>query len=137
MGLKKTKLVSIVNVTGIATVGIYTAGLTATAAGVGSTSFIRSVIMHNTGLGTARAGLYIHPNTEASQRVAAAKSDAFRILRVDLAPNETTFFESNYPIVMTDRDSLSVDVIEPDEGGTGIGSMVNFIVNGDTDIIPS
>ena len=32
MGLKKTKLVSIVNVTGIATVGIYTAGLTATAA---------------------------------------------------------------------------------------------------------
>ena len=57
MGLKKTKLVSIVNVTGIATVGIYTAGLTATAAGVGSTSFIRSVIMHNTGLGTAILGM--------------------------------------------------------------------------------
>ena len=93
MGLKKTKLVSIVNVTGVGTVGIYTAGLTATAAGVGSTSFIRSVILHNTGLGTARTGLYIHPNTEASQRVAAAKSDAFRILRVDLAPNETTFFK--------------------------------------------
>ena len=48
MALKKTKLVSIVNVTGVGTVGIYTAGLTATAAGVGSTSFIRSVIMHNT-----------------------------------------------------------------------------------------
>ena len=136
MGLKKTKLVSIVNVTGIATVGIYTAGLTATAAGVGSTSFIRSVILHNTGLSTARAGLYIHPNTESSQRVAAAKSDAFRILRVDLAPNETTFFESNYPLVLTDRDTLSVEISAPDSGGSGIGSAVNFIVNGDTESNP-
>ena len=88
--------------------------------------------MHNTGLGTARAGLYIHPNTEASQRVAAAKSDAFRILRVDLAPNETTFFESNYPIVLAPYNAISVDVIAPDAGGTGIGSMVNVQVNGDT-----
>ena len=132
MGLKKTKLVSIVNVTGIATVGIYTAGLTATAAGVGSTSFIRSVILHNTGLGTARTGLYIHPNTEASQRVGSGKSDAFRILRIDLAPNETTFFESNYPIVLAPYNALAVDVIKPDDGGSGIGSMINVQVNGDT-----
>jgi len=133
MGLKKTKLVSIVNVTGIATVGIYTAGLTATAAGVGSTSFIRSVIMHNTGLSTARAGLYIHPNTEASQRVGSGKSDAFRILRVDLAANETTFFESNYPIVLAPYNAIAVDVIAPDYGGSGIGSMINVQVNGDTE----
>ena len=133
MGLKKTKLVSIVNVTGIATVGIYTAGLTATAAGVGSTSFIRSVILHYTGLSTARAGLYIHPNTEASQRVGSGKSDAFRILRVDLAANETTFFESNYPIVLAPYNALAVDVIAPDSGGSGIGSMINVQVNGDTE----
>ena len=133
MGLKKTKLVSIVNVTGIATVGIYTAGLTASAAGVGSTSFIRSVILHNTGLSTARAGLYIHPNTEASQRVGSGKSDAFRILRVDLAANETTFFESNYPIVLAPYNALAVDVIAPDSGGSGIGSMINVQVNGDTE----
>ena len=133
MGLKKTKLVSIVNVTGIATVGIYTAGLTATAAGVGSTSFIRSVILHNTGLSTARAGLYIHPNTEASQRVGSGKSDAFRILRVDLAANETTFFESNYPIVLAPYNALAVDVIAPDSGGSGIGLMINVQVNGDTE----
>tara|TARA_B100000579_G_scaffold37267_1_gene26041 strand:- start:542 stop:946 length:405 start_codon:yes stop_codon:yes gene_type:complete len=133
MALKKTKLVSIVNVTGIATVGIYTAGLTATAAGVGSTSFIRSVILHNTGLSTARAGLYIHPNTEASQRVGSGKSDAFRILRVDLAANETTFFESNYPIVLAPYNAIAVDVIAPDSGGSGIGSMINVQVNGDTE----
>ena len=133
MGLKKTKLVSIVNVSGIGTVGIYTAGLTATAAGVGSTSFIRSVILHNTGLSTARAGLYIHPNTEASQRVGSGKSDAFRILRVDLAANETTFFESNYPIVLAPYNAIAVDVIAPDAGGSGIGSMINVVVNGDTE----
>jgi hypothetical protein len=48
--------------------------------------------------------------------------------------NETAFFESTYPIVMTDRDSLSVEILAPDAGGTGIGSAVNFIVNGDTDV---
>ena len=35
---------------------------------------------------------------------------------------------------MTDRDSLSVEVVVPDAGGTGVGSAVNFIVNGDTDV---
>ena len=59
-----------------------------------------------------------------------------RILSVDIAPNETQFFESNYPIVMTDRDSLSVEVIPPDAGGSGIGSVVNFMVNGDTESNP-
>ena len=51
-----------------------------------------------------------------------------------MAPNETTFFESNYPIVLEDKDTLSVEVAPPDGGGTGIGSMGNFIVNGDTSI---
>ena len=59
---------------------------------------------------------------------------ANRFLRVDIAPNETTFFESTYPIVMTDRDSLTVQITAPDAGGSGIGSAVNFIVNGDTDV---
>ena len=134
MALQKTQLLDITSVTGIATVGILTVGVTPTAGGVGiaSTCFIRSVIMHNTGLGTARTGLYIHPNTESSQRVGSGKSDAFRILRVDLAPNETTFFESNYPIVLAPYNAIAVDVIAPDAGGSGVGSMVNVQVNGDT-----
>ena len=53
-----------------------------------------------------------------------------------MVSNETTFFESNYPIVLTDRDSLSVDITPPDDGGTGIGTVVNFIVNGDTESNP-
>ena len=59
---------------------------------------------------------------------------ANRFLRVDIDPNETTFFETTYPIVMTDRDSLSVEITAPEAGGSGIGSAVNFIVNGDTDV---
>ena len=48
----------------------------------------------------------------------------------------TNSSKSNYPIVMKDRDSLTVEITAPDAGGTGIGSMVNFIVNGDTESNP-
>ena len=133
MALKKTQLLDIVSVTGIATVGILTVGVTPTAGGVGvaSTSYIKNIIMHNTGLGTARVSLYINPDTTP---VLGYGVTANRFLRLDLAPNETTFFESTYPIVMTHHDSLTVEVTPPDSGGTGIGSAVNFIVNGDTDV---
>ena len=132
MALKKTQLLDITSVTGIATVGILTVGVTQTAGGVGiaSTTYMKNIIMHNTGLGTARVSLYLNPNTSPVSVAVTAN----RFLRIDVAPNETTFFESTYPIVMTDRDSLSVEVSAPDAGGTGIGSAVNFIVNGDTDV---
>ena len=134
MALLKTQLLDITSITGVATAGILTVGVTPTAGGVGiaSTTFIRSVIMHNTGLGTARVSLYVNNGTtpvETGYGITAA-----RILRVDCAPNETTFFESNYPIVMTHHDSLTVEIGAPDTGGTGIGSAVNFVVNGDTDV---
>ena len=136
MALQKTQLLDVISVTGISTVGILTVGITPTAGGVGvaSTTFVRSVIMHNTGLGTARVSLYVNNNTypvETGYGITAA-----RVLRVDLASNETTFFESNYPIVLTDRDSLSVDITPPDSGGSGIGTVVNFIGNGDTESNP-
>ena len=133
MALKKTQLLDITSVTGIATVGILTVGVTPTASGVGiaSTTYIKNIIMHNTGLGTARVSLYINPDTTP---VLGYGVTANRFLRLDLAPNETTFFESTYPLVMTHHDSLTVEVTPPDAGGTGIGSAVNFIVNGDTDV---
>ena len=134
MALQKTQLLDVVSVTGVSTVGILTVGITPTAGGVGvaSTTFVRSVIMHNTGLGTARVSLYVNNNTypvETGYGITAA-----RVLRVDMESNETTFFESNYPIVLTHLDSLSVEITPPDAGGSGIGAAVNFIVNGDTDI---
>ena len=134
MALKKTQLLDITSVTGIATVGILTVGVTQTAGGVGiaSTTYVKSIIMHNTGLGTARVSAYINPNT--SPVITGYGVTANRFLRIDLAPNETTFFETTYPMVMTDRDSLTVEITEPEAGGTGIGSAINFIVNGDTDV---
>ena len=134
MALKKTQLLDITSVTGIATVGILTVGVTNTAGGVGiaSTTYLKNIIMHNTGLGTARVSAYINPNT--TPVITGYGVTANRFLRVDLAPNETTFFESTYPIVLTHNDTLSVEISAPDAGGTGIGSAVNFIVNGDTDV---
>ena len=134
MALKKTQLLDITSVTGIATVGILTVGVTQTAGGVGiaSTTYIKNIIIHNTGLGTARVSAYINPNTSPVETGYGITANRF--LRLDIAPNETAFFESTYPIVMTDRDSLTVEITAPDAGGSGIGSAVNFIVNGDTDV---
>jgi hypothetical protein len=134
MALKKTQLLDITSVTGIATVGILTVGVTQTAGGVGiaSTTYIKNIIMHNTGLGTARVSAYVNPNT--TPVITGYGVTANRFLRLDIAPNETTFFESTYPIVLTHYDSLTVEITAPDSGGSGIGSAVNFIVNGDTDV---
>tara|TARA_B100000686_G_scaffold275278_1_gene293774 strand:+ start:1632 stop:2039 length:408 start_codon:yes stop_codon:yes gene_type:complete len=135
MTLKKTQLIGITSVVGLSTVGILTVGVTDTQGGVGiaSTCYVRSVVMHNTGLGTARVSLYL--NESAVQNAVATGVTANKFLTVDLAANETSFFEVNYPLVMSNwGDTLSVAIDAPDDGGTGIGSMVNFIVNGDTDV---
>tara|TARA_B000000437_G_scaffold76194_1_gene55242 strand:+ start:855 stop:1256 length:402 start_codon:yes stop_codon:yes gene_type:complete len=133
MGLKRTKLLGIQAVTGINTVGILTVGTTPTAGGVGvaSTTYLRGVVMHNTGLGTATAGLYVYP---AAESVSGYGNTSYRLARVDLAASETFFFEMNYPLVLVNQEKIVVDVVAPGSGGTGIGSAVNFQILGDTDI---
>ena len=135
MGLKRTKLLGIQAVTGISTVGILTVGTTQTAGGVGiaSTTYLRGVVMHNTGFSTATAGLYVYPSGVA---VTGMGQTAYRLARVDLDANETFFFEMNYPLVLVNQEKIVVDVIKPATavGGAGIGSAVNFQILGDTDI---
>ena len=135
MGLKRTKLLGIQAVTGINTVGILTVGVTPTAGGVGiaSTTYLRGVVMHNTGLGTATSSLYVYPSGESNITVGQT---AYRLARVDLNSNETFFFEANYPIVLTDREKIVVEVTAPAAavGGAGIGSAINYQILGDTDI---
>ena len=135
MALKRTKLLGIQNVTGINTVGILTVGVTQTAGGVGiaSTTFLRGVVMHNTGLSTCQASLYIYDDGESEGSGAAITTR--RIARVDLNTNETFFFETPYPITMTDGSQLFIEVGVSGAGGAGIGSMVNVQVLGDTDIV--
>ena len=133
MSLQRTKLLGIQSVTGISTVGIFTAGTTQTAAGVAGTTYIRGVVMHNTGLSTATASLYVYPSAET---VSGAGNTSNRLGRVDLSSNETFFFEMNYPLVLNTGEKIAVDVIAPANinFGAGIGSMVNFQILGDTDI---
>ena len=135
MALKRTKLLGIQNVTGISTVGILTVGVTQTAGGVGiaSTTFLRGVVMHNTGLSTCQASLYIYDDGESEGSGAAITTR--RIARVDLNANETFFFETPYLITMTDGSQLFIEVGISGNGGAGIGSMVNVQVLGDTDIV--
>ena len=134
MALRRTKLLNVVSVTGINTVGILTVGVTNTAGpvGVASTTYIRSIIMHNTGMNTCTSSLYLYPSSVASP-VTGLAITAHRIARVDLATNETFFFECNYPLVLTDRDKLVVE-ITGSTTGSGIGSIVNYSILGDTDI---
>ena len=135
MALKRTKLLGVQSITGIATVGILTVGTTQTAGGVGiaSTTYVRGVVMHNTGLGTATSSLYVYPSTVASP-VSGVGQTAYRLAKVDLAPNETFFFEMNYPLVLTNQEKVVVEITAPSAGGSGIGSIVNYQILGDTDI---
>lgn len=135
MSLRRTKLLGIQAVTGINTVGILTVGTTQTAGGVGiaSTTYLRGVIMHNTGLATATSSLYVYPSSVA---VSGVGQTAYRLARVDLASNETFFFEMNYPLVLVNQEKIVVEVTSPAAtvGGAGIGSVVNYQILGDTDI---
>ena len=135
MGLKRTKLLGIQAVTGINTVGILTVGVTQTAGGVGiaSTTYLRGVVMHNTGLATATSSLYVYPSSVAVNGVGQT---AYRLARVDLSANETFFFEMNYPLVLTNQEKIVVEVTQPANavGGAGIGSAINYQILGDTDI---
>ena len=136
MTLKRTKLLGIQAVTGINTVGIMTVGVTTTAGGVGiaSTTYLRGVVMHNTGLATATSSLYVYPSGVSDVSVGQT---AYRLARVDLDTNETFFFEMNYPLVLTSQEKIVVEVTAPAVavGGAGIGSAVNFQILGDTDIV--
>ena len=131
MGLQRTKLLGIQAVTGVSTVGILTVGTTPTAVGIASTTYLRGVVMHNTGLATATAGLYVYPSGVSDVSVGQT---AYRLARVDLASNETFFFEMNYPLVLVNQEKIVVDVTSPatSVGGAGIGSAVNFQILGDT-----
>ena len=139
MGLKRTKLLGVQSITGISTVGILTVGTTQTTGGVGiaSTSYIRGVIMHNTGLGTATSSLYVYPaGNNYNHASVGVGTTAFRLARVDIDSNETFFFEPNYPIVLAHDESLVVEVTQPatSVGGLGVGTIMNYQVLGDTDI---
>ena len=135
MALKRTKLLDIQSISGITTVGIFTVGVTDCTGpvGVASTTYLRGVVMHNSGLNSCRSGLFVYPAGAARPEATGYGISAYRLAQVDLDSNETFFFEPNYPIVLVDRESIVVEVSKGPVG-SGIGSVVNYQLLGDTDI---
>ena len=143
---QQNKLSQIISITGINTVGILTIGVTETAGGIvgiATTTYIRTALFHNAGsavgatttgyagLGTATCSVYIYPHFEEVEGVGKT---AYRLLRQDLAPNETYLWDlPSYPVIMTDREKFVVEITQPFDfvGGTGIGTQVNVQLFGD------
>ena len=140
MAFKKTKILDLKSLTGVTTVGIFTAGTTSTDAGTARTSYVKGLIAHNTGIATCGFSVYIvKDQTQVAPGVSEA-NETNRILRVNLESNETFFFETPYPITLTPNDAIAVDIrlaeglADFSNGGTGIGSVVNVQLLGDSDI---
>ena len=105
-----------------------------TDAGTARTSYVKGLIAHNTGIATCGFSVYIvKDQTQVAPGVSEA-NETNRILRVNLESNETFFFETPYPITLTPNDAIAVDIRLGTTGGTGIGSVVNVQLLGDTDI---
>ena len=134
MVIRKTKILDLKSRTGVTTVGMFTAGTTSTDAGTAGTSYIKGVVAHNTGLNTCGFSMYILKDQTSVAPGVSEANETNRILRVDLASNETFFFETPYPITLTPNDAIAVDIRVGNTGGTGIGSVVNVQLLGDTDI---
>jgi hypothetical protein len=143
---QQNKLSQIVSITGINTVGILTIGVTETAGGVvgiATTTYVRTALFHNAGragaattsgyagLGTVTCSVYIYPHFEEVEGVGKT---AYRLLRRDLAPNETYMWDlPSYPVILTDREKFVVELTKPADyvGGTGVGTVVNVQLYGD------
>ena len=109
----QNKLTPIVSLTGINTVGIYTVGITELAGGggVSSTTYLRSVLMHNTGLGTCTSSVYIYPHWEEVEGVGKT---AYKLLNKSLEAGETFLWDlPSYPILMMDREKVVVEINAP------------------------
>ncbi len=109
----QNKLTPIVSLTGINTVGIYTVGITELAGGggVSSTTYLRSVLMHNTGLGTCTSSVYVYPHWEEVEGVGKT---AYKLLKKSLESGETYLWDlPSYPILMMDREKVVVEINSP------------------------
>ena len=131
MAIRKTKILDLKSITGIATVGIFTAGVTATDAGTAGTSYVKGLVAHNTGLGTCSFEVYIYKDTSSVSTGFGVTAN--RILKVTLQEEETFFFETPYPITLTTTDAIAIG-IQSTTNASGIGSIVNVQLLGDVDI---
>ena len=109
----QNKLTPIVSLSGINTFGIYTVGITELAGGGGvcTTTYLRSILMHNTGLGTCTSSVYVYPHFEEVEGVGKT---AYKLLNKSLESGETFLWDlPSYPIMMVDREKVVVEINAP------------------------
>lgn len=115
---------------------IVPAGSTVTVYEVGSakTTFVRTIAVHHTSLGSTTSGisqtvqiLYV-PNNSGSVGIGTS---GHRIARLNLAPDDTFFFEPHYPLTL-DSTGDSIQVFNEGYNYNGLSSnSVNVLVMGD------
>ena len=109
MGLKRTKLLGIQAVSGISTVGILTVGVTQTGGvGIASTTYLRGGDIQHWSQHLYFITLCV---SKWCQCVTSYGHTEYRLTRVELASNETFFYEMNYPLVLVDQEKIVVDVM--------------------------
>jgi hypothetical protein len=115
---------------------VIAAGTTASVYSVTSSqpAYIRSIVIYNSTVGTAStdlaqtAQIYMVPNNGGNIGVA---TEGNRIARISLTPNDTFFYEPQYPITLpSNGDSIQVF----NEGTFNLGAAtnpINVLVLGD------
>jgi hypothetical protein len=117
MALAKTSLTSIVSVTGVSTVGIYTNPAS-------TKSYIKAFVLHNAGISSAFCRLYDVANSGGSVGTASSNNQFFSQY---INPGETTFLEYPYPLTLANtNDSIRFY-------NTTSGQVINIQILGDKD----
>ena len=117
MALAKTSISSIVSVTGVTTVGIYTNPAS-------TKTYIKGFVLHNAGLSSAFCRLYDVPNSGGSVGSASSNNQFFSQY---INSGETTFLEYPYPITRTGtNDSIRFY-------NSVAGQVINIQILGDAD----
>ena len=118
MALSKSNLGFPVVVGGATTTAVYTVSSS-------KRSYIRCILIHNVGIDTnisQTARIYMVPNSGGSAGVATVGNT---VARLTLVPNDTVFFEPQYPFTLeSNGDTIQVY----NEGANGPSGATNDIV---------
>ncbi len=117
MALAKTSISSIVSVTGVTTVGIYTNPAS-------TKTYIKGFVLHNAGLSSAFCRLHDVPNSAGSVGSASSNNQFFSQY---INSGETTFLEYPYPLTLANtNDSIRFY-------NSVAGQVINIQILGDKD----
>ena len=126
MALSKSNLGFPVVVGGATTTAVYTVSSS-------KKSYIRCILVHNVGIDTTlaqTARIYMVPNNDGSAGVATVGNT---VARLTLVPDDTVFFEPQYPFTLEDNGDTIQVLNEGSDGPTGATNDIVVTVLGDKD----